>query len=411
MSKKNIAIISCLTIYILILSGCWNRFEPKGLAFATSILYDITEDNQFEVIIEFLNPTEASNGSKGNGSSNKTIVTSFSANSIGEAIRKNSTTIDKVLYLAHNRARFFSEKLARDDITPLIDLFARDRQSRQSVYMSVIKGDDPKLIYSAETGLSDNVGDYIEGLIKSEESILTESVYTTLLDFMKDYYEDGKQPVLGTIEIIEDTEPAKKQSEAGDSKASSSQEKPKEETKYKIKYNGLAAFKDGKLVGFMDSYETRAYNIVVGKFRGSIISVPYKIKDTVFNVGRTKTESKTSMDQNGRIKIDINIKIGISLSNTGGDSDVSKLEVMNELKQNFNKLIEEQVSGAIKKAQTEFKSDIFGFGLRMHEQNPKEWEKCKDNWDQCFETAEINVKVESVQIGAGVTKQPFKLEF
>jgi spore germination protein KC len=42
-----------------------------------------------------------------------------------------------------------------------------------------------------------------------------------------------------------------------------------------------------------------------------------------------------------------------------------------------------------------FSSDIFGFGDLLYKEHPKEWNKVKENWNENFKDAHINVNVSS----------------
>ena len=402
MLKKRLVISFCLIIISILLTGCWNRVEPKDLALITSILYDKKDSNVYDVTIEFLNPAQ-NTGSKESNSS-KTIILKGEGNSAVEALRNVSTSINKLSYFAHNRARLISERLAKDDFIGMFDLFARDKQSRQTVFMAIVKGDNPDLIYSAQTGLADTIGDYIESLNRSEPLQLSNSVYTTLLDFMKDYYEDGKEPVISVIEIVKDDTPSE-----NNSSGSNSSSKNGSQERYKLKLDGLAAIKNNKLVGYMNGNEARAYNIVTNNLKGAIASVPFKEKEVVLDIFSSKCDQKVTIKDN-QTTIDVSVKMHTALSEMGGYSDTTKPEVIKELEGNFNRLMEEQISESIKKAQTEFKSDIFGFGMAAHYQNTKEWNKIKNNWNDNFSNAKVTVKVESSIDAQGEIKQPFKLE-
>lgn len=90
--------------------------------------------------------------------------------------------------------------------------------------------------------------------------------------------------------------------------------------------------------------------------------------------------------------------------------DINKSEVLKKIEADFNKQMVGEIAAAIKKAQTEFESDIFGFGVSMHKQHPQEWKAIKGNWDDYFANAVINISVESTIDRQGEFKQPFRWE-
>jgi hypothetical protein len=81
----------------------------------------------------------------------------------------------------------------------------------------IIQGDvDPGTFYSTGPGLAETVGSFINKMYANQPKELSKSVFITTLDFMKEIYEDGKQPVAGVIKVVE-CEP----SESGTSGSSS----------------------------------------------------------------------------------------------------------------------------------------------------------------------------------------------
>ncbi len=88
--------------------------------------------------------------------------------------------------------------------------------------------------------------------------------------------------------------------------------------------------------------------------------------------------------------------------------DVTDFENLKALEDRFNKQIRDEVLRAIKKAQTEFKSDIFGFGNAMHADRPGEWKKFRANWDESFSDADINIRIQSSINRSGLIKKTIK---
>ena len=93
-----------------------------------------------------------------------------------------------------------------------------------------------------------------------------------------------------------------------------------------------------------------------------------------------------------------------------GEIEINDPKEIKKLEEAFNEKLKKDVEGAIKKAQQEFESDIFGFGEFVHDQHPKEWRDMKKDWDEKFKEAEISVSVESRIRRYGEIKRPFRYE-
>jgi spore germination protein KC len=406
-TKKLICVLLCIMM-IMTLSGCWSKKEPKTLAIVNSIIYDISDDGTYHTTAEIMNPSAAGGAKEGSGNGKSpAIIVVSEGMSAPEAVRNLSESSERRIFGGHNNVRFFSERLAKKDIVSIIDYLLRDNLTDETPLMVVIKGEDPEQIYSCTVGLSDMVGDYIDSLSKSQPKATSKSVFVTTLDFIKDYYNDGKQPVAGVAELAEcETKPSGN-TETGSQNPQGSQSNSGKT--YKIKYDGLAAFKNNKLVGYMDGVEARAYNFVTNNIKTAFVSIPSGEDVTVVMIRTSKSNIKTTVE-NGQATIDVRIKIGIDVIQENGLIDVSKIEPLKIVEENFDKQMGKEIATSIKKAQQEFQSDIFGFGSVIHIQHPETWKEIKRSWDDYFSKASIYVTVESSADRSGNIKEPFKME-
>jgi len=411
MKKKMVCILQCLMI-VAVLSGCWSRKEPKNLSMVNSVLYDLNEEGKSQIVIEIMNPSAQTGGGETSGPQVSGLTLLCEGDTMPEAARAETKSIDKVLFAGLNQVRLFSEKLAQKGIAPLLDFFSRDHLTDETPLMVVVQDQDPKRIYTCKTGLSDMVGNYFNSLSNTQHKSTCESVFVTTLEFMKDYYEDGKQPVMGLAQIVENEAKSLIPAQAGAQKSQSNSQDNKNaaEKELYIKYEGLAAFRDDKLVGYMDGTEARVYNMITNDFTTSLVSLPSGNDDIVAAVQKTKSDIKTNI-QNEQASIDVKIKAELSIIQAGNPVvDVSNSETLKMIKQGFNKKLETQITQSIEKAQQEFQSDIFGFGCFAHTQHPKEWKTIKGKWDDLFAKAKVNVTVESSIIREGEIKYPFVME-
>ncbi len=408
--KKTICVIIIIFSVILV-SGCWSCKEPKTLAIAESALIDMTGDGLYKMTVEIMNPAGMGGaGIQGGGGSGKNPYITITA--IGKSIREsisNQLAREYTDFGAHVKARFFSERYAKNGIGSTLEVIARDRLTDENAISAVIKGNDPERIYSSMIGLSGNVGTYIENLSNFHPYNSAKGVFVSALDFIKDYYAEGKEPVCGLITLVKsndlssgNNEPA--QQESGESTTSQSLSE-----RYEIIYEGLAAFKDDKLVGYMDGEEAEIYNLLENKVRGAIITVPVgkDMDSAVLHISGATADIKVIV-ADGKAVIDITLKIPANIAQVNGNLDITEPEVLKEIEQNFNALVKEKTIAAIKKAQSEFNSDIFGFGNALHMQHPAIWRNIKNDWnDVYFTSAEINVAVKSVIVLAGEEEEPF----
>ncbi len=403
--KKRLCLLLCITI-ILSMSGCWSRKEPKTLAIVNSALYEYKSNEGYQITTEVLNAAAMGGAVSSGGSGKNPSVTIISdGKTVPEAIRNASENLEGTLFGGHNKARFFTESMAQKNLTPVMDYLLRDYLTDENPFMVVIKGgEDPQKLYSCTLGLSDTVGDYIEHLSKSQPNEIATSVFVDMLKLVKDYYDEGAQPVTGLVEIVEHEAEASAATANDAGSAQSSSEK-----KYKIKYEGLAAFKDNILVGYLDGEETRAYNFVTNNIKSDVISIPSGDDFTVFRVSGAKANAEMT-EEDGNITIHVKVKVDLALVQEGVAMDVSQADPLKALEEIFNKQLSERIAATIQKVQTEFQSDIFGLGKAMHAQHPEKWKEIKDDWDDYFSKAAVAVTVESNIARSGQMKEPIMME-
>lgn len=405
--KKILCFILC-TAMILTLPGCWSRREPKTLAIVNSALFDYKEGEGYQVITELINPSAMGGAASGGGNGKSANVTAISVGpSIPEAIRNASESLERTIFGGNNAVRFFSERFAKRDMAPLLDYLLRDFLTDENPLMVVIKGDDPQKVYSCKLGLSSTVGSYIDSLSQTQPNVLATSVFVDTLDFIKDYYDEGIQPVAGVAQLVECG--AKGSGNQGSTQEGQGSQDGSEK-EYRILYEGLAAFKDNKLIGYLNALEARAYNLVKNNISSTTISIPSGDNVTVAGIKNSKAEIKTTTEGDP-FTINVKIIVRFSIIQESGSIDISKPEPLKAVEESLNKQLTTEIEATVRKVQTEFQSDIFGFGKAVHAQHPEKWREIKDRWDDdYFSKAAVNISVESSANRTGQIKQPFSME-
>lgn len=409
---------------LLTFTGCWSRVEPKNLAMVNSILYDLNDEGQLAISIEIINTSsQGGSGSGGSLSNEQTsaLIIEEKGETASRAGSKANNCLEKVVFAGLNKARIFSEKLSVQGLAPTMDFITRDFLTDETPFMVVVVGNAPKEIYQSSTGMSDMVGNFIDRLYTVGPIKSNRAVFVRTLDFMKDFYLDGKEPVMGLAQVkkeeaIENQAPGSQKSQKSSdtgvgSSSSASYKETNAKTSNHLVYEGLAAFKQDKLVGYMNGTETMAYNLITNNFGYSSLIVPVQKDPVAFSMENGKNNVKTVVDENGQVTINLDMKVRLSIRQINNLSlDIRKEKVIQMLEQLVNRHLQEEIQSAVLKAQKQFQSDIFGFGVFVHAQHPKEFQKMKNNWNSHFANAKVNVKVASSISREGKTRHPFAME-
>jgi spore germination protein KC len=61
------------------------------------------------------------------------------------------------------------------------------------------------------------------------------------------------------------------------------------------------------------------------------------------------------------------------------------------------------------KMQSEYDSDIFGFGAKLREDKVQEWNSVGDNWEDVFKNLQVNVETRVHIKNSAVLSKPFEI--
>lgn len=393
------------------LTGCWSSKEPKEIAYVDSVVCDQRSDGSFVLTVAIMNPPGLGGaGILGGSSGNKNSYVTFTGvgPSFREAITAQSETREMFDFGAQAKAFFLSERFVhkKENMMAYLDMITRGFITDEKPLLIVIQGEHPEKIYDCEIGISSMVGDYVNNLSKHQPKDMAKGVFITVLEFIRDYYTEGKESVTGLISIEETTDKPSNNTNNETNKSNGAENK-----NYQIKYRGLAAFRDSKLVGFMDANEAQSYNFLVNKIKSAYITVPVGGAGmTVIHIIHSSADIKSKVSD-GEAVIDVKIKADAVVSQEGDGIDVSKLSGLKIIQDSFNSEMKQKIMKIVKKVQSEFKSDIFGFGQSLHIQHPDIWKKIKGSWnDDYFVSATVNVTVESDIVMTGQMETPFEME-
>ena len=175
-----------------------------------------------------------------------------------------------------------------------------------------------------------------------------------------------------------------------------------------LKIGPLAAFKKDKLVGWLNEDESAGYNYIMGNVSGTVEVISCSEGGKLgIEIHRTKSNVKGKLE-NEKPEIDIEIKVEGDIGDVASPVDLSKTENFKDVETHLEKKIKSKVEAAIKKAQTEFASDIFGFGEAIHRADFKAWKDLKKDWDKEFTSLPVNVNVVvNLKNGTGKNLNPF----
>ncbi|SDP06980.1 spore germination protein KC [Paenibacillus sp. yr247] len=359
-----------LLMLVPLLSGCWDRVEMNDVALFMASGLDITEDGRLFVSIQV--PIPSKEGTS--GTLDKTYyVISASGTNIYDVERKCQLLLSRKFFKGHRRVVFIGETLAQKGIEEILDYYSRDPGTRLRTYLVVTKG--KQAIELLRT-------DHPYERIPSEEVRELErngvGTAVTFRDFLINQERDGIVPVLGAVEI---------------QKPQTLVEKKDEKSKLNVfQLSSTAVMKNYKLVGYLNDIETRSLMWIKGELKHEYLAERIPEAGGSVGVVLKKTEKKIkTVIKDGKANIHIELSGDGLLHESNVELDISRPESVAIIEQGLSKLITKQTLHSIRKAQTELKSDIFGFGLLVHQYQYGTWKTVRDDWDTIFSDADVFV--------------------
>ncbi len=376
--KRGVVFLLLILSIILLTTGCWNRKELNQLAIVAAVGVDKGDDQKIQLTIQIIKPGTLKEG--GSGTEKPVWIIKSSGNTVFEAVRNFVAKSGRKLFWPHTMVIVIGDKIAKEGILPVIDWFLRDPEMRLRTFVLVTQGEASEII-NGDSGLEKIPASHLERMIKDSD-ILSESVATNLMDVTNMILSQPSHSVIGSVD-----------------KTKSGQGEEEE-----LSLRGAGVFRKDKLLGWLNPLETRGYLWIKGKVKSGVIIVPSpEHPDQLISLEIIKSKSKIIPRlENGTLKYTIEVDVTSNLGEQMGTEDLINPEMFTVLEDEQRQAVEKEIVTLIQKAQEDYKLDILGLGEATLRELPQEWNKVKDQWEEKFPQAEIEVKVNSKLLHSGM---------
>lgn len=410
-SWRNIILLTYTIIISILMTSCTGSRELQTLASVTSIAVDLVDNNKILITCEIVNPTSggtATGGTAGTSALARDVVfAQGEGETVFEAIRNITLHFDRKLFFSHTTILIFGEEFAKNGITEFMDIFLRDNEPRENMYLLVAKGSKAYDVIGVKGELSLTAGNYINDLMNNYK-YSSKSFRISMAEYYRYFYDVSNEPVIGNVRKI-----VKKVID----------EERKKDTPEKaiLDVGGGAVFRRDYLVGYLTEDEIFGYNFIVNQIKGGLIpfSTPENLKDNKAVIGKERNWTTVEIiSSNTRKKIDIiddkihlniDIKIKGFLGEVNKAIDVENLELIKVLENTCSEKVKSLVVDSIDKVQNEFKQDNFGIGEVVHREYPKLWKEIARDWNNIFPDISYSVNVHTDIVKTGIMNVPSNL--
>ncbi len=394
-SHYRFALLVILSVFLL---GCQGPKETDEVAFIFALGLDKDGQDKVKVTYRILIPRAASSQANGAQPPRSPVVSnSIIAPNTAEAFNLLGSTISRFPNLMHLKAIAISEELARSGISEPISALVRYREYRGTVYIVVVKGRADEFFEKNLPKLDYFPTKFWETFMQSAKN---NSYYSQsdLHDFYLHLKSPGASPYaayVGINALAGVDRPAAQATEQDRTNAYLPGGIPRTGDENQIEIAGTALFSGYKMVGTIDTKQTRTLAILQNTFEQGffVLSDPLdpgkKINVNLRN--GSKPAIKASLI-NGKAFYTIKVFLEGEISAIPSGISYEKTENRQLLEAAISSLIKEQVLELIRYTQ-KLGSDAAGLGRYLRPEFASYEELRQANLIELFRTADVQVEV------------------
>lgn len=367
---------------LALLCGCWNYQDIEKLMLVTGFAIDKNEKgDKYLVTVEVVDfemaGTQAKQVSKFVESEGDTVF---------DAVRNIIDIIGKKMYWAHANVVIISQDIAREGIIPVIDLIIRDTEIREELYVTISKEKTAKEILKQEMLLLQTSANYIENMLTNQKGV-AHAHAVKAYELVGRLEAEGGSITMPVLHLIDNS--GKKTAEL----------------------DGTAIFKSDKLVGFLNTTETKYFLFIIDNLDRGLITLKEEPASQMDNITLEIYKSKTKVKPeftDKSLTMNIQIKTDVAIGEIEIPENFTKKEKTEKLKKDAEKKVKSSVEDLIKKVQNDFDTDIFGFGITTKANLPSVWRSAQQEGKNLFKDIKPNVKVKITIKNSALTSKAIK---
>ncbi|MCL6639188.1 MAG: Ger(x)C family spore germination protein [Firmicutes bacterium] len=378
---KKASVFLWLILLTFLPGGCWSRVEITEVAVVLGTGVDWTADGMVRLTVQIARPAAFAGGGEATGGGKEAAPASWvvtaEGKTIEEAERCLAMKVPRDIYWGHCVILVLGEDMAKKGTRVATNFFQRDRQPRETMWIMVAKGEAKDFLetYSILAKTSAQAAGFLTRM---------KTGYTVQIrEFAEMLASKGVQPVATRVEV----------KEAGITPGPGREKEPVELKQ--VELNGVAVFKDDKLIGWLEDDETRGLLWLKGEIMKGTVTVPSPGEpDKAVSVRIRRGYTRVTPEYDGEyLGFDVMVEVEGDMVEQQSGEDLAEPDKIKILENEIAGEIGASAAAALDKARREYGVDIFGFGDAFHRKYKKEWRELKDRWDEEFARAEVNITV------------------
>lgn len=389
---KRFFIFILIIILFLAFSSSYTSLSIDNIETVVAIGLDTSTTNKLKVSFQFTNSSSVSES--GTTEQSPSMVYSIDASSISSAINLMNAYVGKELSFSHCKLIAISEELANAGISDEIYTLINDIQIRPTTNIVISKCTAKVYIENSKPLFENLLTKYYE-VFSNSSKYTGFTVNATIGDFFNSLVCKSCEPyaILGGLNSENSSDSSSIESEkdvTGKSNESNIQGELGTEN------FGIAVFKQGQIVGELNSIETMCFLTTRNNVDGFLISIPDpNSEEGIIDIYLTPTSNTTIKVKllNGSPYIKLNYRFSGRIQSASENTNYLDDSLLNEISSACNNYLESILSDYLYKTAKTFKSDINGFGQEA-KKNFLTLEDFEDyNWEEKYKDSFFDVNV------------------
>ncbi|MFC4078019.1 Ger(x)C family spore germination protein [Salinithrix halophila] len=380
---KRILLLIFSLLLLLSQTGCWDITLLKDARLVVLAGLDRTPEGKLLTTAVIRESKVAEGGQE---------LTNVILKSTGHTPRETRDNADRRLNdrfdPSKNRTLVLGEKLAREDIYPILDIFFRDPKSALNAHFAVVKGKAEDLLDLNKVG-DTMIGQFVDETISSAETstLVPQVNIKSISPMMFDPGQDFAVPYLTK--------------ETGDLQAAGINNKKD------VSVEGIAMFHGRHMTGTLNREESRLFLLMADKknrIARMIMQVdPGKAADVgsyiTIDIGKMKQTLDVQIRPDGTIQANVNLNMDVAAIEYPKDK-LTEPTIIDRLNKKVSESLTHQATQVVKKMKRS-RFDGFGIGRRIMAHYPEKWQGAKW-WTKTYPKITIRPRVTARIIGHGI---------
>lgn len=372
MKPFKILLATLLAASMLCLSGCWNYQELDSLSVVVGMAVDRGMNGyKYHLTFEFLDLTKPQTDSK---------LLETDGNTIFDAVRNATASSERKLYFPDCKLLLISEDIASDGVAPIFDWIIRDQEPRLTTIPLVTRTKTAREILQQSGASQALTSVELWRVIRQNQAYVSES------------------PAVSIYEAID-----KLSASPAISMVLPSVKVTKTQSGTVCELAGTAIFQQDRFIGYLTREESKLFLFVRNEVRGGLLVFSPKNdgNNLALELQNSKAEIKPEINGDS-VSIHVTLTVQASLGDDETPENYVNEEGLAKAEASAENYLEAEIKQLIEKVQTQYDSDIFGFGCSVSQKDPAYWKKNEGQWGKIFRklnsTVEARVKIDGTAL-------------